>query len=93
MRELPSPTSEIVCEPPLYRNPFVLQYSSAGERTGCGKMEVAKSSYGFTQEPTEILVLVVQLSHKISNNYVCHSMQVRRLLHVPVRGDPIVITL
>jgi hypothetical protein len=89
MRELPSPTSEIVCEPPLYRNPFVLQYSSAGERTGCGKMEVAISSYGFTQEPTWI----VQLSHKISNNYVCHSMQVRRLLHVPVRADPIVITL
>jgi hypothetical protein len=53
MRELPSSTSEIVCEPPLYRNPFVLQYTSAGERTGCGEMEVSKSSYGFTQKPTE----------------------------------------
>jgi hypothetical protein len=53
MRELPSPTSEILCELPLYRNSFVLQHLSSGERTSCGKMEVSKRSDGFTQELTE----------------------------------------
>jgi hypothetical protein len=53
MRELPSPTRETICGRPLSRNPFVLRYSSAEERMGCGKVDVSKSSYGFTQEFTE----------------------------------------
>jgi hypothetical protein len=64
MRELPSPTNEIVCEPPLYLSGAAAA-PDASPVTSCrvkltpllhwiGKVEVSKSSYGFTQEPTEI---------------------------------------
>ena len=55
MRELPSPTTEIVCETLLFRKQTVPVYKTLLERFACGKIVVSKSSQGFTQDCTEDL--------------------------------------
>jgi hypothetical protein len=64
MGELPSPTTEIVCELPLFLSGAAAASTSLVTLSRVkwtpllhriGKVEVSKSGYGFRQEPTEIL--------------------------------------
>ena len=74
MGELPSPTTEIVCELPLYLSGAAAASTSLVTSSRLkwtpllhrkGKVEVSKSGYGFRQEPTETKFSTILLEYQI----------------------------